>query len=155
MFVHFNRKNMLLFYNPDNKTFVVSYRSTNANILNTNVLLCTVNICAVTQGTFCFAYMMCFCPSPAEMGLFPTTQFPGNKTPISLQVRCPWWRQCGVWRTHRRVRWDTWPTEWMRVCVRCDCPKAVCDVLAEITFLDPLLSLDCHTCNIFLLLILL
>lgn len=111
MFVHFNRKNRLLFYNPNNKTFIFPYHSASANILDTNVLLCTVNICAVTQGTFCFSYMMCLCPSHAEMGLFPTTQFPGNRTPISLQVRCPWWPPCGVWPTRRRARWDRIPAQ--------------------------------------------
>lgn len=116
MFVHLNRKNMLLFYNQNNKTFVFIYHSTSANIHNTDVLLSKANISAVTQDTFCFCLRDVFISSPAEMGLFPTTRFPGNRAPISLQVRCPWLQQCGAWPTRRRARWDPVPVWQSKVC---------------------------------------
>lgn len=90
MFVHFKKKNVLLFYNPNNKTLVFPYRSANANTLSMIALLYLANICALTQGHILFCLHDVFLFVPAEMGLFHTTQFPGNRTPISLQVRCLW-----------------------------------------------------------------
>lgn len=67
-----------------------------------------------------FSCMMCLSHTlydlsfPAEMGLFPMTQFPGNRTPISLQDHCLWWLPCGAWPTHLKARWDPTPVlvEW-------------------------------------------
>lgn len=75
-------------------------------------------------------YMRCFCISPAEMGLFPTTQFPGNRTPISLRVHCLWWLPCGAWLTHRRARWVPVPV-W----------RAACDWVVKLTWIAFVLML--------------
>lgn len=40
------------------------------------------------------------------MGPFRTTPFPGSRMPTRPQAHCQWWRLCGGWPIHHKVRWD-------------------------------------------------
>lgn len=100
----FKRKNVLLFYYPNNKTFVFPCSS---NILTMTVLLYQANICAVTLSTFCFTYLMCF--FPCRDGSFPYDSVPWqqntNQPPGSLSVVTTVW---GVTNTSQsQVRYPT------------------------------------------------